>query len=319
MLLCVQPVAANEDDVLENILDNASNQFTIYKKMGLSHQKHKMDNKVPYLNNFTHLYTQNHQTIFTDKNTLQIKQLNLPNFNKLSSIHYAGLKSITGKIAYASASQLFGANHVDWSNTGEEMLLTVVAETSQNQLKRSIPVWATRNQDVISNLTRTIGLGHTGLTSQLLASSTGILVSDIIYAYGGAMLGLHNFETANVMTAISTLSLTSGTLAYSGLMAYAMAFGTASTGTAISSLSGAAATNAALAWFGGGAISAGGGGMAAGATVLGLTTAGVGVVFTVVAWTGYDWYNRSQDNHRIASKLVKYESLPAFQAIQLVK
>ncbi|MTB87052.1 hypothetical protein H9L21_08205 [Aeromicrobium senzhongii] len=47
-------------------------------------------------------------------------------------------------------------------------------------------------------------------------------------------------------------------------------FATASTGTAISGLSGAAATNATLAWLGGGPIAAGGGGMAAGALVLNL-------------------------------------------------
>lgn len=47
-------------------------------------------------------------------------------------------------------------------------------------------------------------------------------------------------------------------------------FCSASTGTAISSLSGIAAKNAALAWFGGGAISVGGGGIALGTTVLGV-------------------------------------------------
>ncbi len=47
------------------------------------------------------------------------------------------------------------------------------------------------------------------------------------------------------------------------------AFGTASTGTAIGTLSGIAAHNAALAWFGGGALAAGGGGMAAGSFVFG--------------------------------------------------
>jgi hypothetical protein len=51
------------------------------------------------------------------------------------------------------------------------------------------------------------------------------------------------------------------------------AFATASTGTAIGSLSGAAATNATLAWLGGGSIAAGGGGMAAGMVVLGGITA----------------------------------------------
>lgn len=50
-------------------------------------------------------------------------------------------------------------------------------------------------------------------------------------------------------------------------------FATASTGTAISSLSGAAATNATLAWLGGGSLATGGGGMAAGSAVLGLIAA----------------------------------------------
>lgn len=50
----------------------------------------------------------------------------------------------------------------------------------------------------------------------------------------------------------------------------ATTFGVASTGTAISTLSGAAATNAALAWLGGGALAAGGGGTAAGSALLAL-------------------------------------------------
>ena len=54
------------------------------------------------------------------------------------------------------------------------------------------------------------------------------------------------------------------------LMAAATAFGTASTGVTISSLSGAAATNAALAWLGGGTLATGGGGMSAGSALLGL-------------------------------------------------
>ena len=67
-------------------------------------------------------------------------------------------------------------------------------------------------------------------------------------------------------------------------MGVATTFGVASTGTAISALSGAAATNAALAWLGGGALAAGGGGMAAGEAFLamagpvGWTIAGVALV-----------------------------------------
>lgn len=58
--------------------------------------------------------------------------------------------------------------------------------------------------------------------------------------------------------------------AYNGTMMLA----TASTGTAISSLSGVAATNATLAWLGGGSLAAGGGGMALGTAVLGGILAG---------------------------------------------
>jgi hypothetical protein len=54
-----------------------------------------------------------------------------------------------------------------------------------------------------------------------------------------------------------------------GSWALVSVLGISSTGTMIGTLSGAAATNATLAFFGGGALAAGGGGMAAGATVLG--------------------------------------------------
>jgi hypothetical protein len=67
-----------------------------------------------------------------------------------------------------------------------------------------------------------------------------------------------------------------GTGALVGMASYggAMMFATASTGTAIGSLTGAAATNATLAWFGGGSLAAGGLGMAGGMAVLGGIVAG---------------------------------------------
>lgn len=66
----------------------------------------------------------------------------------------------------------------------------------------------------------------------------------------------------------------SGALAGLGAWGGVQALATASTGTAISTLSGAAATNATLAWLGGGAVYAGGLGMAGGAAVLGGLIAG---------------------------------------------
>ena len=60
-------------------------------------------------------------------------------------------------------------------------------------------------------------------------------------------------------------------VAPSAAMWVATTFGTASTGTAISTLSGAAATQAALAWLGGGTLVTGGGGVAAGEAFLLMT------------------------------------------------
>jgi hypothetical protein len=65
-----------------------------------------------------------------------------------------------------------------------------------------------------------------------------------------------------------------GALTAFGAYGAAGMFATASTGTAIATLSGAAATNATLAFFGGGALAAGGLGMAGGALVLGGLVAG---------------------------------------------
>lgn len=79
-----------------------------------------------------------------------------------------------------------------------------------------------------------------------------------------------------------------GMAAAGGVTAAVMALGSASTGTAIASLSGVAATNATLALLGGGAIAAGGGGVALGSTLLGAATLGVGLMVggAIFAFTG---------------------------------
>lgn len=73
----------------------------------------------------------------------------------------------------------------------------------------------------------------------------------------------------NVAAGIATGTAVAS-LAPTAMMWVATTFGTASTGTAISSLSGAVATKAALAWLGGGALSAGGAGVAGGEALLAL-------------------------------------------------
>lgn len=90
------------------------------------------------------------------------------------------------------------------------------------------------------------------------------------------------------------------TLGPTAAMGVATTFGVASTGTAISALSGAAATNAALAWLGGGALAAGGGGMAAGSAFLALagpvgwTIAGLSIVTS-----GLMFFKTKNDKERL--------------------
>ena len=83
-----------------------------------------------------------------------------------------------------------------------------------------------------------------------------------------SVLSTHDVLSGGV-TALGTGGL-AGLAAYGGVGF----LGTASTGTAIGSLTGVAATNATLAWLGGGSIAAGGYGMAGGAVVLGGLVAG---------------------------------------------
>ena len=94
---------------------------------------------------------------------------------------------------------------------------------------------------------------------------------------------IQKFDVAEIkadeLKFMNMLAGAAGGLAAGGAMAFGAfgavgTFAAASTGTAIATLSGAAATNATLAWLGGGALAAGGGGMAAGAAVLGGLVAG---------------------------------------------
>ena len=72
----------------------------------------------------------------------------------------------------------------------------------------------------------------------------------------------------------TAMGIAGGTAAALAAWGGATSFAAASTGTAISTLSGAAATNATLAFFGGGSLAAGGLGMAGGVAVLGGLIAG---------------------------------------------
>ena len=94
-------------------------------------------------------------------------------------------------------------------------------------------------------------------------------------------------------------------MAPTAAMWVATTFGTASTGVAISTLSGAAANSAALAWLGGGALSVGGGGMAAGNALLamagpvGWTVAGATLLTSILLFSKKKAKLNKQKNEEI--------------------
>lgn len=93
------------------------------------------------------------------------------------------------------------------------------------------------------------------------------------------------------MTSGAVQGSIAGGLAALGAYGGAMTFGVASTGAAISGLAGAAATNATLAFLGGGSLAAGGFGMAGGAVVLGGLVAG-----PALAILGFTMNSKAEEN-----------------------
>ncbi len=104
--------------------------------------------------------------------------------------------------------------------------------------------------------------------------------------------------------------------AYNGTMLLA----TASTGTAISTLSGAAATNATLAWLGGGSLAAGGGGVALGTAVLGGIVAGpaLAIFGHIVGNKGEAALNNARSNLEQA-KTIRTEAALAVDKLKAIE
>ncbi len=157
-----------------------------------------------------------------------------------------------------------------------------------------------------------------GVKSTLLRrmSSRAGMVGGAVSAYGSYFLGYGNLKSANRSMVASAASY--GTYAIGGAYLGATALlpatsiagiigATASTGTAISGLSGAALTNATLAWIGGGTLASGGGGMAAGtallttvsATGVGIVAVGIGVSVTYL----YTLSDEKVERRRVANLL----------------
>jgi hypothetical protein len=105
-----------------------------------------------------------------------------------------------------------------------------------------------------------------------------------------------------------------GALAAFGAYSGTMTFAAASTGTAIASLSGAAATNATLAFLGGGSLAAGGLGMAGGLAVLGGLVAGpaLAIMGFIVGAKASKNLDNAYSNYAEAEKIAEELNTAAF-------
>ena len=128
---------------------------------------------------------------------------------------------------------------------------------------------------------------------------------------------MQNFAAALATGTVSGAA--SGALAAFGAYNAAAMLATASTGTAISTLGGAAATNATLAFFGGGSLAAGGLGMAGGMAVLGGLVAGPALLvmgLVTGAKAGKNFEN-AQANAAVANETCEQLETGAVQCIAI--
>lgn len=112
-------------------------------------------------------------------------------------------------------------------------------------------------------------------------------------------------KNAGAGAAGASLGVAVVTMGSTVAMGVATTFGVASTGTVISALSGAAATNAALAWLGGGALAVGGGGMVAGEAFLALAgPVGWAIAGVSLIASGLFFWKSSSDKKHLESVFI---------------
>ncbi|MBR5710500.1 MAG: hypothetical protein IKX40_07055 [Thermoguttaceae bacterium] len=192
-----------------------------------------------------------------------------------ATVFAAGLDALT---------QYLTTGEIDWRRMGTVTLLT--------------------GTSTAVGLAATSGLQALGC-STAISSIGGVSVMGVVMAYGLYAMGYCSLSDAHFNAAIGVA--TGAIVATPAIMtAIAVTWGTTSTGVAISSLSGAAMTNAVLAWWGGGAIAAGGGGMAAGGTTIILATGGVAIVVVAipVAIMTFKYFADSANQHRYLQGMI---------------
>lgn len=129
--------------------------------------------------------------------------------------------------------------------------------------KEKLEAYAKEIKDFVDNFSK---LKNVNLTEVNIINELNYC--KILSAENINSIKLKSLEATNILSG-SLVGVGTGMLLGWGTYGGVMALGSASTGTAIAGLSGAAATNATLAWIGGGSIATGGGGIVLGKVILG--------------------------------------------------
>lgn len=199
------------------------------------------------------------------------------------------------------AVQVYSSGQVDCGQAGG-MALGGFAAGTTGAATHHLVIKAAVNNAIVNQFfvhtAKAVGLptsmGAASILGQGLGSALGTLAfAGVMYA-SGQMEGGEAARMAVAGTSVAILA----SVAKSGIIMLAATYGTAGTGVAISTLSGAAASNAALAYLGGGTIAAGGGGMALGSLVATGGAAVVLVATTAVIYWGYAAYDNKVANER---------------------
>lgn len=195
-------------------------------------------------------------------------------FSGISALHnskqYMGKAAVILEGGSEPLEHIFSGKRIQWKRTGSMIFLSNIARYSGTMTDTAIQNALVKNSNQLA-----AKIAMSQLKALTISRLSGNVVTGAMFSYGAYFLGYSDLRTANRNMIATAGGTAVGALTSVTAMGLVSTFATASTGTAISTLSGAAATNATLAWFGGGAIAAGGGGTALGATILTGGTAAV--------------------------------------------
>ena len=204
-------------------------------------------------------------------------------------------------LAVQTIGYIISPDKIDWGDLAGHTAITggaVFAGTVGTQYLNLGMTKLAANTGMFTALSKSLGCSTTLLTSSLSSAAGGGIVSALL-AYSYYLAGYSDLESANRMAIAGATGSALGALAGAGTLAAISAWGTASTGTAIASLSGAAATNASLAFLGGGSIAAGGGGVALGSIILSGGVALVAIGGTAAVMIVYHLLDQKEETDRL--------------------